>query len=182
MGHSRHSAVYPRALLQQLGDMHPLVCQVQGVPAQVQMAVDPLLLPALQQFLPSALGPSAAQHMSSWCAPGLHDGEAAGFYCTLMSWCTDPAAGEEVGPVARAAAVGHGFDALAPRPVRAGAEDVGLRGGPGRELHGVEAGRVHCPHGHAGRQLLPQILRASSGVITAATVSWHHASCAANSP
>ena len=66
--------------------------------------------------------------------------------------------------MAGAAAVGHRQDALAPWAVCAGAEDVGLCGGPGGELHGVEAGRVHRPHGHAGGQLLPQILYTSAFV------------------
>ena len=73
-------------------------------------------------------------------------------------WVAHPAAGQEVGPIAGAAAVGHLREALPPRLVRAGAEDVRLGRRAGSELHGVQAGRVHCPHGHAAGQLLSQIL------------------------
>lgn len=69
-----------------------------------------------------------------------------------------PAAGQEVGPVPRAAAVWHLREALPPRLVRAGAEDVRLGWRPGCELQRVQASRVDCPHGHAGGQLLPQVL------------------------
>ena len=57
---SGHGAVDPGALLQQLRDVQPLIRQVQGLPAQVQVGVNLLLLPALQQSLPSALFSSAS--------------------------------------------------------------------------------------------------------------------------
>ena len=75
-----------------------------------------------------------------------------------MATAAHLAAGQEVGPVAGAAAVGHLRKALPPRFVSAGAEDVRLGRGARCELQRVQAGRVHCPHRHAAGQLLPQIL------------------------
>lgn len=60
VGDCRHGAVYPGALLQQFRDGQPLVCQVQGLPAQAQVAVNLLFFSALQQFLPSAIASGAA--------------------------------------------------------------------------------------------------------------------------